>query len=288
MNLYITFFSCFIFFSTLNATAVQELLSSKKPLTIGIISAVPGESGRLLELMQETVSTEKGKRVYHRGKLQNIDTVLVSSRIGKVASSATAANLIVEYNVDIVIFTGVAGAIDSTLNVGDVVVASGLIQHDLNCTPFCPAHEIPLLKITAIKPDPTLEHFALQASQKCVQTDLPQIAPAAILKEYRITAPKTVKGIVLTGDQVISKEEQKHTLKEKIPDALCVEMEGASVGQVCYEYGIPFVVIRTISDYANHQELPVDIRKFVAEVSGYYAESVITNMYTLISESSKN
>lgn len=286
MKLFAILFYSISFISVLDATAVEELLSHRKPLTIGIISAVPGESGRLLELMEETISTERGRRVYHRGKLQGIDTVLVSSRVGKVASSATATNLIVEYKVDFIIFTGVAGALDPTLNIGDVVVANALIQHDLNCHPFCPTYEIPLLKITATKPDPTLESLAFQASQKCAQTDLQKTVPAAILSEYHIASPKAVKGVVLTGDQVISKEQQKHDLKEKLPDALCVEMEGASVGQVCYEYNVPFVVIRTISDYANHQELPVDIKKFVAEVSGYYAESIIKNIYALISESS--
>ncbi|MBS0655984.1 MAG: 5'-methylthioadenosine/adenosylhomocysteine nucleosidase [Verrucomicrobia bacterium] len=282
MNFFVILFCGLFLLSGLDAAAVEELLSSHKSLTIGIISAVPGESGRLLELMEETVSTERGRRLYHRGKLKGIDTVLVSSRIGKVASSATATNLIVEYKVDLIIFTGVAGAIDPTLNIGDIVVATALIQHDLNCNPFCPTYEIPLLKLSALKPDPTLELFAFQASQKCAQTDLQKTVPAAILSEYHIAVPKVVKGIVLTGDQVISKESQKQDLKEKLPDALCVEMEGASVGQVCYEYNIPFAVIRTISDYANHQELPIDIKKFVTEVSGYYAESIIKNIYELI------
>jgi adenosylhomocysteine nucleosidase len=143
-------------------------------------------------------------------------------------------------------------------------------------------YELPLLKITRLSPDPLLELFAVQAAQKCTQQDLQKIVPSAIMSEYHITTPKVVKGLCLTGDQVISQESQKMQLKQRLPDALCVEMEGASVGQVCHEYDIPFVVIRTISDYANHQELPVDIRKFVMEVSGYYSEAIIKNMYVLI------
>ncbi len=67
-----------------------------------------------------------------------------------------------------------------------------------------------------------------------------------------------------------------------MPEALCVEMEGASVGQVCYEYGVPFAVIRTISDYANHEHTPIDVKKFVNQVSGYYSVAIIKNMYASI------
>jgi len=87
---------------------------------------------------------------------------------------------------------------------------------------------------------------------------------------------------VITGDQVISQDIQKVRLIEQLPLALCVEMEGASVAQVCYECGIPCVVIRTISDYANHVNTEVDVKKFIHQASGYYSAAVIHNMYSLI------
>jgi adenosylhomocysteine nucleosidase len=273
---------CLFFSNGLLATTAREVFAKKEPFTIGIISSVPGESGHLLELMESPVSQEKGRRTYHKGKLQGINTVLVASRIGKVAAAATVTHLIIEYQVDLIIFTGVAGAIDRSLNIGDVVVADALIQHDMDARPFCNIYEIPLLKIKSCTPDPLLTTFAIEASEKFLHNELTEKVPAAILNEFQITKPKIAKGLVLTGDQVISRESQKLQLQENIPEALCVEMEGASVGQVCYEYGVPFTVIRTISDYANHQHTPIDVKKFVQLASGYYSVAIINNIYSLI------
>lgn len=279
----ILFIICLCSSQILSAATATEIFEKRnKPLTIGIISSVPGESGRLLELMKAPVAIEKGMRTYYKGQLHDIETVLVASRIGKVAAAATATHLILEHNVDMIIFTGVAGSIDPTLNVGDVVIANALIQHDMDARPFCPVYEIPLLKISACHPDKLLEQLATQASQHFVKNELLEIIPATILNEFKIIEPKVITGLVLTGDQVIAQESQKAQLKGKLPEALCVEMEGASVGQVCYEYGIPFAVIRTISDYANHEHTPIDVKKFVNQVSGYYSMAILKNMYTAI------
>jgi adenosylhomocysteine nucleosidase len=273
---------CLFGLDVLNAITAEEVFAKRVPLTVGIISAVPGESGRLLDLMESPVSKEKGRRTYYTGKLHGIDTVLVASRIGKVAAAATVTHLILEYKVDLVIFTGVAGAIDPSLNVGDVVVATALIQHDMDARPFCPIHEIPLLRIKSCDPDRLLQLFSTQASGKFIKEDLFHNVPPPILNEFHICAPKVVNGLVITGDQVISQEAQKIHLKEKLPDALCVEMEGASVGQVCYEYGIPFTVIRTISDYAQHQDTVIDVKKFVSMAAGYYSMGIINNFYDIM------
>lgn len=284
-SLFLTFvifgiFFSFSFTSVLSAVSVTEILEKQDDsLIVGIISAVPGESGRLLDLMEAPTVVEKGMRTYYKGTLYGINTVLVASRIGKVAAAATAANLILEYNVDFIIFTGVAGAIDPVLNIGDVVVADALMQHDVDARPFCPLYEIPLLKISACLPDPLLEKIAVQAVEQFVKKDIFEIIPRPVLNEFKIVAPKVYRGLVITGDQVISQESQKRQLRQNIPGALCVEMEGASVGQVCYEYGIPFAVIRMISDYANHEHLPVDVIKFIHQVSGYYSIALIKNMY---------
>ena len=252
--------------------------------TIGIITAVPGESGTLLEQMDSVVSEEQGLRTFHTGTFHRINTVLVAARIGKVAAAATVAHLIVKYHVDAIIFTGVAGALDPSLNVGDVVVANSLIQHDLDGRPFCDQYEIPILKIRSPNPDPLLTSLATAAAKKFVDGDLPSSIPSTVLTEFHISAPKVVEGLVITGDQVISQESQKARLKLQLPDALCVEMEGASVGQICHEYGIPFVVIRTISDYANHQHHPHDIRKFIQMAAGFYSTSILSSLYTLIQQ----
>jgi adenosylhomocysteine nucleosidase len=275
-----------LYFPSLGASTAKEIFAKNELITIGIITAVAGEAGALLELMEAPISQEKGGRVYHQGKLQGIKTVLVSSRIGKVAAAATTTHLILEYHVDLIIFTGVAGALDSNLNVGDVVIAHSLLQHDMDARPFCPIYEIPLLKIKEFIADPLLEDLALLASKKFIEKEIQEILPSSILNEFNITAPKVVKGLVLTGDKVIAQEVQKIDLKKRLPEALCVEMEGASVGQVCYEYGVPVVVIRTISDYAN-QRNPGDVKNFIVKASGLYSVAIIKNIYALIEDAHK-
>lgn len=279
-----------LLFSTnaLIAATAEEIFITKSPICIGIISAVPGESGRLLELMERPVSQERGMRTYFKGKLFGIDTVLVSSRIGKVAAAATATHLIIDYHVDMILFTGVAGAIDNSLQVGDIVIASSLMQHDMDASPFCPVYEIPLLKITRLAPDPFLQKLALNASEQFATCGLQNNIPKHIQHAFQIFQPKVKEGLILTGDQVISQEVHKRQLKEQIPDALCVEMEGASVGQVCYEYGVPYAIIRIISDYANHEHTPIDVKKFVQQVSGYYSVAIIENIYSYIKKNSEN
>jgi adenosylhomocysteine nucleosidase len=277
---------CVLSNDSLQAATIEEVFSEKgTSLVVGIISAVPGESGRLRELMESPVSYEKGMRTYYQGKLFGINTILVSARIGKVAAAATATHLILEHNVDMVIFTGVAGAIDPCLNVGDVVVGKTLMQHDMDASPFCPTHEVPLLKIQEFHSDPLLEQLAFQASKQFVNNELRKSIPRAIQDEFHLVEPKVMEGLIITGDQVISQEERKAMLRKQIPQALCVEMEGASVSQICYEYGVPCIVVRTISDYANHEKTPIDVKTFVPQVSGYYAVGIIQNMYVLINTS---
>jgi adenosylhomocysteine nucleosidase len=228
------------------------------------------------------VSYESGMRVYYKGKLFGIETVLVSARIGKVAAAATAAHLIAVHHVDMVVFTGVAGAINPCLNVGDLVVGNVLMQYDMDASPFCPPYEIPLLQVSEFHSDYLLTRLAFQASERFVRNELSASVPKAVLDEFHISEPKVVEGVIITGDQFIYKDEQKAALRKNIPRALCVEMEGASVSQVCYEYGVPCVVVRTISDYANNDKAPINVNKFIQQVSGYYALGIIQNLYCLI------
>lgn len=267
--------------SSLSGATAKDLFS-KSSLKIGLITAVPGERGQILEAMKSPISTEKGGRTYYQGKLHGIETVLVASRVGKVAAAATAAHLILDYDVDLIIFIGVAGAVDISLNIGDVIVANTLIQHDMDARPFCPLYEIPFLKIKELPTDTHLNHLAIQASQRFIDQEIMRVIPRSILSEFNITHPTVKAGLVITGDQVISQDSQKLKLKEQLPSALCVEMEGASIAQVCHEYGTPCVIIRTISDYANHINTQVDVKKFIQQASGYYSSAIIHNMYSFI------
>lgn len=234
---------------------------------IGIMCALPAECGNLPKHMDAyTVETHGGRNFYH-GTLHGIDTVFVAAGIGKVAAATAATHLIAHDNVDAIIFIGVAGALDPALNIGDVVIATSLIQHDMDARPFCSRHEIPLLHTTAIPCDPeliSLSTHAVHAFNSCI---------------------KCAPGLIITGDQVISQDAHKADLKHRLPDALCVEMEGGSVAQVCYEYETPFVVIRTISDEANHQDsASIDIITFINDVAGGYARGILQHLLTALTK----
>lgn len=271
------------FSQTLNAITAQARLLQKTPLKIGIITAVPGEYGNILSAMQNPICQVFGKRSYYRGMLHGIDTVLVASRIGKVAAAATVAHLILYDQVDFILFIGVAGAVDPALNLGDVVIANQLIQHDMDPRPFSALYTIPLLNIIKIDTDPLLNCIALQAVQTFLK-QLPQALPPLALQEFDIQQPKAMQGLILTGDQVISDAHARNALKVNLPEALCVEMEGASIAQVCYEYEVPFIVIRTISDYANHKQVAIDIKKFVSKISGVYSTAIVKGIYEQIQQ----
>lgn len=260
------------------------LVQTVNAKTTGLICAVPGEMGNVLKDMENPVVLEQGDRKYYKGLLYGQETVLVAARIGKVASAITATNLITEFKVDQIVFIGVAGALDTQLNIGDVVVANSLVQHDMDARPFCERFAIPLLHIMECYSDPLLVQLALNSSKAFLERDLESCISGKCKSEFFIAKPKVVVGQIITGDQVISKDEDKLRLKELLPKSLCVEMEGASVAQVCYEYKIPFVVIRTISDYADRQHISSDVAKFIQEIAGIYSEGIIKNLYKQFNE----
>jgi adenosylhomocysteine nucleosidase len=224
-------------------------------MRLGIISALAEEQQGLIEALESPSSTIYGMRQYTTGKLWEIDAVCVLSRIGKVAAAMTAAILVEKYGVTHIVFTGVAGSGDKNVKVGDIVVADTLIQHDFDASPLFPKFEIPLTGLSSFATDVDLtERLAGAAGQ----------------------VTRVHRGLIASGDQFIGKLTQIQALKTALPDLLAVEMEGAAVAQVCFELGIPFAVIRTISDNAN-DEAAVDFMHFIKTVASRYAFDVIRN-----------
>lgn len=224
-------------------------------MRLGIISALAEEQHGLIEAMESPATRLHGMREYTVGKLWEIDAVCVLSRIGKVAAAMTAAILVEKFEVTHIIFTGVAGSGDKTVQVGDVVVAEALIQHDFDASPLFPRFEIPLTGLTRFASDRALTERLVLAAQKTARVH---------------------RGLIASGDQFIGKKSQIIALKAALPELLAVEMEGAAVAQVCFELGIPFAVIRTISDNAN-DDAAVDFMRFVKTVASRYAYDIIEN-----------
>lgn len=245
-------------------------------MKIGIMGAMHEEVNSILYHMKETTTIELGKRKYFMGKIGKHEALLVFSKCGKVASAATASALITEFKVDQLIFTGVAGAANPHLNIGDVVIANKLYQHDMDARPLAPKFEILFTDTTFFSADNDLVVRAHNSVNKLFDS-LSQKIPVEILESFYITAPKCMIGTIATGDQFISDSQNMQVIRTEMPDALAVEMEGAAVAQVCNDYNIPFTVIRTISDKANHKAV-IDFPKFINTVACHYAEHIILDM----------
>ncbi len=173
--------------------------------------------------------------------------------------------------VDYLIFTGVAGGVDPQLNIGDIVIADNLIQHDMNVSflPQMKEFEIPLLGRADFPVDSKEVEKAVKAAENWLKQDLVKQVTNEVLKEFAITAPKVVCGTIASGDQFISSNDKVQQLREKIPNLCCVEMEGAAVAQVAYEYGVPCLVLRTISDKADDDAI-IDFPRFITSVAAFF------------------
>ncbi len=219
-------------------------------MKIGIICAMQEE----IELLSQDIQTENSVtiagRTFLEGRLYGKPVVLVRSRIGKVAAASTATTLIDRFHPDCVIFCGTAGGIGKGLHTGDIVVADRLIQHDVD-TGTGNGFKIPQLNMDYFPTDPALSERLISAVKQYIQNGFTHDIPAQYLEEFGISAPKAVVGTIASGDQFICSKEKNQWLAEQIENLQCVEMEGAAVSQVCYEFGVPHAVIRVISDGAD-------------------------------------
>ncbi len=211
---------------------------------LGIIGAMHEEVVELIQLMKNIEEEKIVNLTFFKGKLCGKDIVLVEGGIGKVNAAVCTTLLVSHFKVDKVIFTGVAGAVNPDLEVGDIVVSTELIQHDFDVTSFgIEPGMIPRMKESFFKADESLVELAKNVA-------------------YDLFTPERVKsGRILSGDQFIACSDKLSWLKETF-NGECTEMEGASVAQVCYLFNVPFVVIRSISDKANH-DAKVDFAEFV-------------------------
>ncbi|MEN8188094.1 MAG: 5'-methylthioadenosine/adenosylhomocysteine nucleosidase [Bacteroidota bacterium] len=240
---------------------------------IGIISAMQEEIQALHDVLQDEVVISKGMRTYHKGTLFGNPVVLVFSRWGKVASATTVTQLINDFEVDKIIFTGVGGSINENINIGDIIIGKNLYQHDMNASPIIPVFEIPLLQKAYFE---TSDHHR-EKLLKAVNIFLKKfhtIFPASEQKKFNISNPKVFVNDIASGDQFITNSRQINYIKNNLPTVSCVEMEGAAVAQVCFEYNIPFSILRTISDKANDNS-HIDFPAFAKQIASKYALGIL-------------
>ncbi|HWZ21101.1 MAG TPA: 5'-methylthioadenosine/adenosylhomocysteine nucleosidase [Cytophagaceae bacterium] len=243
-------------------------------MLIGILVPMHEEIELIIQAMQVESVYESGKRKFYKGIFHGKECIVALSRIGKVASSVTAAVMIEKFGIERLIVSGVAGGIAHHLKTGDIVVADECVQHDLDARPLFPQFEAPLLGKGFFPCDPFLVETAMQSSREFLETDLHKFISQEDVQTFSLQSPTLHKGQLCCGDQFIGSTAQLTKIRTDLPKTLCVEMEGGAVGQVCYEYNIPYVVVRTISDGAD-DVAHVDFGKYIENVAKYYTLGVV-------------
>ena len=231
-------------------------------MKIAIMGAMVEEITPLLKYFDEVKINEFAKNKYYEVKYKGIELVIAYSKIGKVFSSLTATTLIEKFKCDILLFSGVAGAINNDLKIGDVIVATKLAQHDLDITAF--GHPYGFVPEGAI---------FIEADKKLI--DLAK----NVANEQNINLKEA---IIATGDQFIANNEKKEWIKKTF-SADAIEMEGASVAVVCDALNIPFLIIRAISDAAD-MDAGFDFDKFLESSAKESAKFLIKLIDKLIEE----
>jgi len=200
-------------------------------MRIGIIGAMQEEVEILKNEMSVEKTVSKARMDFYHGQLLGKDTVIVTSGIGKVNAAVCAQILINEFQVEKIINVGIAGGLHKDVYPGDIVVAENLVQHDMDTTFFGDnLGQVPRMDTFDFKCDVNLVNIAKEACNK-------------------VEKISTFSGRIVSGDQFISESDKLKQLHSDF-NAFACEMEGASIGQVCYLNNLPFVVIRSISDNA--------------------------------------
>lgn len=222
-------------------------------MTIGIIGAMDEEIALLQKQIKNQTIETVANTMYIKGTLETKEVVLVKSGIGKVNAAMTTAILMEKYQPTFVINTGSAGGFSEALKVGDVVISDAVVHHDVDVTAFDYVHgQVPQMPAT-FKADKTLVRQV-----------------RIILKEMEIGSEI---GLIATGDSFMNNQTKVQTVRELFPKMIACEMEAAAIAQVCYQYNVPFVVIRALSDIAG-QEAPMSFQQFL-EVAATNAANLI-------------
>lgn len=200
---------------------------------IGIIGAMEEEVSRLKEMMEQVTIRKKASMEFNLGILNGKEVVVVRSGIGKVNAGICTQILVDDFQVDGIINTGIAGSLKNEINIGDIVISTDALQHDVDAREFgYEPGQIPRMDVLAFK------------------ADLQMIEQAEVSSHEVNPEVGVFKGRVVSGDQFIADRRVKENIIEKF-QGYCTEMEGAAIAQAAYLNHVPFVVIRSISDKAD-------------------------------------
>jgi adenosylhomocysteine nucleosidase len=226
-------------------------------MKIGIIGAMEVEVTKLRDQLSQRKEQKIGSFTFYSGSLHGVDVVLLQSGIGKVNAAIGATLLIHNFTPNYVINTGAAGGFPGDLKVGDIVISKEVIHHDMDCTVFG-------YKMGQVPGMPA----SFTANEKLIS-----LADKTV---HQLDNLKSKKASILTGDQFMNNAEATQRIKTLFPSAEAVEMEGAAIAQTCFQFQIPFVVIRSISDIAG-QENAMEYQEFV-EIAAVNSAKMVSMM----------
>ncbi|MGE4586676.1 MAG: 5'-methylthioadenosine/adenosylhomocysteine nucleosidase [Mangrovibacterium sp.] len=239
----------------------------------GLIGAMREEILQLKDEIKDLQTETQGCREFLRGFIGEEEVVMCLSGWGKVAAASTATSLINLYGAGRLLFIGLAGSLQSHLNIGDIVVADRLIQHDVDLSRLEDFRHIeaPFWRNFSFAVDPAGTDRALEASREFCRR-LGEGRYPAISAAYH---PQVHVGAIASGDQFIASAQGKERIRERFPEALCAEMEGGALAQVAADYGVPCTVIRIISDQADesaHDDFSRFLFRDISRISVALAE----------------
>ncbi|MCL1036946.1 5'-methylthioadenosine/S-adenosylhomocysteine nucleosidase [Shewanella submarina] len=230
-------------------------------MKIGIIGAMEPEVAHLIASMEAAESQTIAGIEFVAGQLNGKEVIVTRSGIGKVAASIATTLLIEKYQPDYVINTGSAGGFVDSLEIGDIVISSEVRHHDVDVTAF--GYEIGQMaqQPAAFMPDAKL----VEAAKKAVDS---------------LGEVKTIEGLICTGDSFICDPERTAVMLKHFPTMAACEMEAAAIAQVCHQFQVPFVVIRSLSDNANNDS-PVDFDSYIVKAGHHSALMVMALLQQL-------
>lgn len=226
---------------------------------IGIIGAMDLEVETLIAKMTDKKVTEYAKRTFYEGKLEGTDVVLARCGVGKVNAGVTVQMMADKFGITHIINTGVAGSLNEKIDIGDIVLATGAVYHDMEATAFgYERGQVPQMDVFEF---PTSAELVELAEKSCKKVN-PDV--------------KTFRGRIASGDQFIAAKETKDTIK-KYFDPMCVEMEGCAMAHAAYLNDIPCLIIRAISDKAD-DSAEMDYPTFERKAAEHCAKMVLEMM----------
>ena len=213
-------------------------------MKIGIITAMASEQKQLANQLENPTERKEGPFTYTEGTIKNNTIILMQCGIGKVNAAAGAVEMIHNFAPDCIISTGVAGGIDSCLNVMDVVVSSRIVYHDVWCGEGNAYGQIQGLPLY-FTGNETLFQCAISLD----------------------TETAIHGGLICSGDKFITDRQELETIKANFPEGLAVDMESASIAQVCHLYEVPFISFRIISDTPGAEKHLEQYKNFWGEMA---------------------